>query len=1067
MDKKITPLYASRIRNDKYTWKKPTEILFDHQIYGLQKFGGISRMYVDIRNELNKSDDFTAKFSVKCTNNEYLKNEYENSGCDNLNETISMMEEGDFDVFYPTYFSTYFLEHLNGKPFVMSVHDMIPELYPQYFRRNDMQIVGKREMVKHASEIEVPTETTKRDLINILKVDPSKIHVIGRSISDDFGNDSTDNDIVGSKYVLYVGNRDYYKRFDWFVKHSSAFFKRHGEIKLVCAGKPFTVREKKLLTEYGMLDKTSAMGVNDSKLATLYKNAEFFVFPSEYEGFGLPVLEAYKMNCIALLNDNDCFREITFGKGTFFNLKENESNICDVMENTLLLSDDERKSVLLTQKDILSHYLMENVIGKFKTVVKDALCVKKPKINIVTVNLNNKAGLEKTIESVVGQTYFDKVDYIVIDGESTDGSVDVIKRYGDKIAHWVSEKDNGVYNAMNKGLDLCEGDYVLFLNSGDYLSANNAIEEIYNELDSDIVYGNLYVRTSKGAYLKRYPSKLDGRYFKYEALPHPSSFIRTELLRKFKYSEDYRIISDWIFFYEGIVKRGFTYKHVNTPVSVFSLGGLSSNAANVNKEKNRYFGSLKYDCEVGVVIPCYNSEEYVAETIESLKKQTFRDWKCVIVNDGSTDNSEKIIMECISGDSRFSYIKQENQGSPPRNVGIRALNSKYIFCLDSDDVIDEKYFELGVAYLDEHPECSVFYGNAKLLYGERTTKEWKLPEYEYKKMLRGNMIYCSFLYRRSDYDKTDGYDETMKGYEDWEFLIRLLQGAGSVHKCDDVLFYYRRRPDSRDKECSGVDKKIGIIKYIFEKNRGIYDRYGITLDNLLKKYIRKKVCVVFLTYKEKLEKYELLAFLKCMKVFAKTRDVKVVLPDNISTEFYDKYSVLYDIVKVKSSWMDSILSYNQMLCSKSFWEYFSDYEYVLTYQPDCYVYKDDLDHYIELGYDYYGAPWPLYNNKVGNGGLSLRKVSKMIEITEKYRFIRGSINEDGWYCLVHGDELSTCPLDVAVNFSLEMPSTELVTMVKDIPMGFYGKYLMNLWGDDGDRFREYKKSIENKIRENK
>ena len=165
--------------------------------------------------------------------------------------------------------------------------------------------------------------------------------------------------------------------------------------------------------------------------------------------------------------------------------------------------------------------------------------------------------------------------------------------------------------------------------------------------------------------------------------------------------------------------------------------------------------------------------------------------------------------------------------------------------------------------------------------------------------------------------------------------------------------------------------------------------------------------------------------------------------------------------------MDSILSYNQMLCSKSFWDYFGDYEYVLTYQPDCYVYKDDLDRYIELGYDYYGAPWPLYNNKVGNGGLSLRKVSKMAEIAGKYRFIRGSINEDGWYCLIHNDEMKVCPLDVAVNFSLEIPSTELVTMIKDIPMGFHGKYLMNLWGDDGDRFREYKKSIENKIKQKK
>ena len=254
------------------------------------------------------------------------------------------------------FFSTYFLKHLNGKPFVMSVHDMIPELYPQYFRETDMQIVGKREMVKQAAAIEVPTETTKRDLIRILGVNENKIFVVGRGIDDNFGINVSNQRLVDFKYVLYVGQRNSYKRFDWFIKHSSKFFNEHTDIKLLCCGNKFTNKEIELLEEYNMADKVFVTKPDDNNLANLYKYAEFFVFSSEYEGFGLPVLESYKMGCIALLNNNDCFREVSFGKGTYFNLTESASDICDVMENTIALTKEEREKVLKTQYEILSHY---------------------------------------------------------------------------------------------------------------------------------------------------------------------------------------------------------------------------------------------------------------------------------------------------------------------------------------------------------------------------------------------------------------------------------------------------------------------------------------------------------------------------------------------------------------------------------------------------------------------------------------------------------------------------------------------------------------------------------------
>lgn len=353
------------------------KVLFDSQIYDGQEFGGISRMFVDINNEFNKSDDIESRFSVSKTKNLYLSRiePYEYGECDNWVLSVDMLMKGDYDVFYPTLFSPYFIKFLNGKPFVMSVHDMLTEIY--FPNKHDPQIKGKRELVKYAAAIEVPTEVVKKDLIRFLDVDPSKIYVVGRGLNENFGNDVLSERVVEGKYVLFVGKRQGYKRFDWFIKHSAPFFKNHPDIKLVCTGYDFNNEEKCLLNEYEMTDRAIAMKVNDIELATLYKDALFFVFPSECEGFGYPVLEAYKMGCIALLNNNECFKEITFGKGTFFDLKEDESNIVDVMEKTLNLTEDEKEEVLKVQYDILSNYSAEKMTSKIKDMIMEVLSRRK------------------------------------------------------------------------------------------------------------------------------------------------------------------------------------------------------------------------------------------------------------------------------------------------------------------------------------------------------------------------------------------------------------------------------------------------------------------------------------------------------------------------------------------------------------------------------------------------------------------------------------------------------------------------------------------------------------------
>lgn len=226
---------------------------------------------------------------------------------------------------------------------------------------------------------------------------------------------------------------------------------------------------------------------------------------------------------------------------------------------------------------------------------------------------------------------------------------------------------------------------------------------------------------------------------------------------------------------------------------------------------------------------------------------------------------------------------------------------------------------------------------------------------------------------------------------------------------------------------------------------------------------RKKCCVVIITHKEKLDGDDEKSFKQALSVFNGKRDIKVVLPDNISYRYYETYKNEYDfdIIKVNNKWLSSYVAYNRTCCTKEFYELFKDYEYILKYETDAWVFNDRVDEFIELGYDYYGAPWPQYGYTVGNSGLTLRKTKKMLEIVSKYSN-DGHINEDWWFCHIHGNEINICNWKVAVNFSLETVSEKLLNSIDGIPMGFHGKDLIRLWDKNGEKFVKYKNDYADK-----
>ena len=197
------------------------------------------------------------------------------------------------------------------------------------------------------------------------------------------------------------------------------------------------------------------------------------------------------------------------------------------------------------------------------------------RLSIITINYNNCEGLKKTIDSVLAQTCND-FEWIVIDGGSTDGSRELLEQHAGRFAFWVSEPDKGIYNAMNKGIDHAQGDYLLFLNSGDWFYNNTSLQRCFaHDFNADVMYGDCVFNHADREVKRRFPSELTFELLYRSSLAHCCSFIRREVLAREHYNENYTIVSDYEFWVK-LVFAGGSFCHLDEFVSVFDTMGISS-----------------------------------------------------------------------------------------------------------------------------------------------------------------------------------------------------------------------------------------------------------------------------------------------------------------------------------------------------------------------------------------------------------------------------------------------------------------------------------------------------------
>lgn len=213
--------------------------------------------------------------------------------------------------------------------------------------------------------------------------------------------------------------------------------------------------------------------------------------------------------------------------------------------------------------------------------------------SIITINYNNREGLQRTIKSVLEQS-FDDYEYIMIDGGSTDGSIDILREYDNHFDYWVSEKDRGIYHAMNKGVTHAHGDYCVFMNSGDCFYSKEVLKQVATlGLTDDILIGDV-VSTKDGKIIPTRPTRELSLYHLYSvSIPHQASFIRTSLLHEHPYDEMLKIASDWKFFLQTIILDNCSYRYINIIVAKYDHNGISTqNTEEMHSEKTKILTSM-------------------------------------------------------------------------------------------------------------------------------------------------------------------------------------------------------------------------------------------------------------------------------------------------------------------------------------------------------------------------------------------------------------------------------------------------------------------------------------------
>jgi len=335
------------------------KILYDNEIFLIQKYGGATRYFYELIKRMIEFKGADISLYMGYHINEYGLEKYADKFRYFKGKKIPLIPKTKLilrkiqyfnflkfrerckpDLFHQTYFNDY--KNRAGEKKIVTIHDFTHEKYPEYFSKIDKTIYQKKKAAETSDGIICISESTKNDLLEYYKIPESRIRVIyhGNSLNAEPGER-----VISRPYFLYVGDRRAYKNFEIMLKLFSTSDNIKRDFRLVCfGGGSFTRTEQRIINEYDLQNIVMQISGNDEKLAGLYKYAEMFVYPSFYEGFGIPLLEAMQYECPIVASNTNALREIGGEAALYFEPGNTESLIEAV--NSLLSSEDKRNEII-------------------------------------------------------------------------------------------------------------------------------------------------------------------------------------------------------------------------------------------------------------------------------------------------------------------------------------------------------------------------------------------------------------------------------------------------------------------------------------------------------------------------------------------------------------------------------------------------------------------------------------------------------------------------------------------------------------------------------------------------
>lgn len=358
-------------------------VLYDYQAMTMQRYGGVSRYFYEIINYLSSMHrckvtiaaiyfkSFYFYKNIRRPFHQIFSRHFGYASRMNIRATKLALRKR-YHVVHATFYDDLLaLKKHNGK-LVATIHDMIQEIYPEEFRDVEKVIANKKAYIYEADKLIAVSECTKRDILKFYPDIPKeKIAVIYHGSSMKFNRNTNLSIDLPARYLLYMGARNGYKNFDGFCKAISVIMKKDTSLYLICGGDKFKDEEIEMLKMLNIFDKTIQMAYSDEELPTIYNKALCFVYPSRYEGFGIPILEAWACDCPIVISNSSCFPEVAGDAAIYFNpddTRDMEQKISMFIENQEL-----RNHMVKLGRERLAKFSWEKTAEETYELYKDLI----------------------------------------------------------------------------------------------------------------------------------------------------------------------------------------------------------------------------------------------------------------------------------------------------------------------------------------------------------------------------------------------------------------------------------------------------------------------------------------------------------------------------------------------------------------------------------------------------------------------------------------------------------------------------------------------------------------------